>query len=110
MHEPHWLVQELTGQALWAAIGGGGWLAWKYRDAIVRKLPKRNVIVHLTGAESDELVGTLVSASGASNSTSHATASATVSKDLKGLWNVEAPTPSFARRLEEFAAWYLHVS
>jgi hypothetical protein len=34
----------------------------------------------------------------------------TVGKNLHLVWNVEAATPSLARRLEDLAAWYLHVS
>jgi hypothetical protein len=34
----------------------------------------------------------------------------TVGSERQILYNVEAPTPSFARRLEDLAAWYLHVS
>jgi hypothetical protein len=111
MSDPHWLVQELAGNAVWTAVGVGAAFAWKYRDAIVRRLPKRNMIVPLTGAESDELVGSLtVALTHNATSRSNATATATVSKDVQLLWNIEAPTPSFARRLEELAAWYLHVS
>ncbi len=34
----------------------------------------------------------------------------TVGKSVDLRWNVEDPKPSFGRRLEELAAWYLHVS
>ena len=34
----------------------------------------------------------------------------TVGKSVDLRWNVEEPKPSLARRLEELAAWYLHVS
>ena len=34
----------------------------------------------------------------------------TVGKSVDLRWKVEAPTPSLARRLEELASWYLHVS
>jgi len=34
----------------------------------------------------------------------------TVASERQILYNVEAPTPSLARRLEELASWYLHVS
>ena len=33
-----------------------------------------------------------------------------ISKDLNALWNVESPTPTLARRVEELASWYLHVT
>jgi hypothetical protein len=33
----------------------------------------------------------------------------TVGSERQILYNVEAPTPSLARRLEDLASWYLHV-
>jgi hypothetical protein len=33
----------------------------------------------------------------------------TVASERLSLYDIEAPTPSLARRLEDLAAWYLHV-
>lgn len=95
---------------MWTAVSFGAIAAWKYREAIARKFSTSPTIVFLKGAESDEITGTLHAISAASSGSSDATATLTVGSERTALWNIEAPTPSLARRLEELAAWYLHVS
>ena len=83
----------LTGLAADALWESGKW-AWKHREAILSKLGKRQPVL-LSGAieGGSTFDGTL-----------------TVGKSVDLRWKVEAPTPSLARRLEELASWYLHVS
>lgn len=110
MSDPHWLVQELAGNAAWTAVGFGAAYAWKYRDAIATKLRKSfPQTLHVFGIPSQEAVGQPTITAGASADLRwNVLQTAGKSVDLR--WNVEAPTPSLARRLEELAAWYLHVS
>ena len=56
MSDPHWLLQELAGEAVWTALGFGAWLAWKKRETLVRVLTRpptvKNSAVHLKGISS----------------------------------------------------------
>jgi hypothetical protein len=70
--------------------------AWIHRKAILSTLRIRNqqpVLLSGTVEGGGTFEGTL-----------------TVGKSVEARWNVEAPTPSLARRLEELASCYLHVS
>lgn len=110
MSEPHWLIQELAGNAAWTAVGFGAAYAWKYREAIATKL-RRSIpqTLHVYGIPSQQSIGEPTITAGASAQLNWSVRGlAGKSIDLR--WNVESPTPSLARRLEELAAWYLHVS
>jgi hypothetical protein len=85
----------LTGLAADALWESGKW-AWIHREAILDALKTMNrepVLLSGTMAAEGSFEGKL-----------------TVSNRQGSSWNVEAPTPSLARRLEELASWYLHVS
>jgi hypothetical protein len=92
---PDWLWRELAGnavwQVIWAIITAAALWVWKYQK---RRTNNREPVL-LSGeiAGRGEFAGTL-----------------TVGSERQILYNVEAPTPSLARRLEELASWYLHVS
>jgi hypothetical protein len=94
MDIPDWLWQGLVADAIWTSIAFSGAWAYRHREAILRRLGKRQPVL-LSGTLRGEssLDGTL-----------------TVGKSVDLRWNVEPPTPSIARRLEELAYWYLHVS
>ncbi len=115
MSDLHWLVQELAGElagnAAWTAVGVGAAYAWKYRSYLADKLKSKpqDIIVHAQPltlrAEARPALITV-----GSERTASWDELASVGSERTILWNVEAPTPSLARRLEELAAWYLHVS
>jgi hypothetical protein len=90
---PDWLWQ---GLAVWAAGKSLEW-AWIHRKVIADKLSRtpEDIVINLQPltlrAEAQPV-------------------SVTVGKSVDLRWKVEAPTPSLARRLEELASWYLHVS
>jgi hypothetical protein len=81
MNVPDWLWQGLLENAIWTGIVFSAAWVWKRRRAMQGK-------------------PVYVSATIQGKSTVEATA--TVKKSLR--------TPSLARRLEELASWYLHVS
>jgi hypothetical protein len=98
-----WFWQNVVPNLVADTMLGLAVLAWKHRRALYRKP---------------------VLLSAASGGKSGAAATPRVYKDVDLSWNVysraskdadlrwrvEAPTPSLARRLEELATWYLHVS
>jgi hypothetical protein len=97
MNVPDWLWQGLLENAIWAAIAfSAGW-AWKNSADIrerlntIRTPPKPT----LTAGSQRQLLYDV---------------RANVGSERQILYNVEAPKPSLARRLEDLAAWYLHVS
>ncbi len=90
---PDWLWQGIATNLIADSLVAAGWLAWKYRHILLDKLAQQPV---------------LISAAGGSIGDSAVTLTAGADADLR--WKVEAPTPSLARRLEELASWYLHVS
>jgi hypothetical protein len=96
MNVPDWLWQELVGEAIskaiWPAITFSAVLAWKQFE----RYRKRQTISMNPANLTAEATPVYVSASIQAKSSVKATA--TVEK------------PSLARRLEELAAWYLHVS
>jgi hypothetical protein len=86
----------LTGLAADALWESGKW-AWKHRQKFADKLRRtpEDIVINLQPL------------------TLHAEvqpARITVGSERRLLWNIEAPTQSLARRLEELATWYLHVS
>jgi hypothetical protein len=94
MNVPDWLWQGLVEDAVWTGIAFSAAWAWKNSADIRERL---------------RVVG---------KPTLTAGTQAQILYDVRGLagtegqilYNVEAPTPSLARRLEDFAAWYLHGS
>jgi hypothetical protein len=108
MDIPDWLWQELMADAIWTGIAFGAAWAWKNREAILRKLGKRQPVL-LSGEVSGggNMEGTLTA--GTERQILYDVRSL-VGSERQILYNVEAPTPSLARRLEELASWYLHVS
>lgn len=81
------------------------WAVAKYQEK--RRNNREPMLLSGAGEGSGSMEGTLTV--GASvDSRWNVLQTAGKSVDLR--WNVEAPTPSLARRLEELAAWYLHVS
>jgi hypothetical protein len=109
MNEPHWLVQELAGEAVWTALALGAAWAWTKREVIrnrfgVVTVPMKPATLKVEGAK-----GTVyLSAVGDGIGEGSGTVTVGAVADLR--WKVEAPTPSLARRLEDLAAWYLNVS
>ena len=95
---PDWLWQGIAANLLADGLVAAGWLAWRYREAIAQTLSRQPVV-----KESGALAHLSTSA------IAHPV-KITVGSDRQILYNVEAPTPSLARRLEELASWYLHVS
>jgi hypothetical protein len=88
---PDWFWQ---GLVVWLAAKGLEW-AWNHREEVAAKLRQtpEDIVINLQPislhAEAQRI---------------------TVQKDLDLRWRVQAPTPSLARRLEELAAWYFHIS
>jgi hypothetical protein len=114
MDQPHWLVQELTGEAVWTALALSAALAWKNREAIAQRL-RRPRDIPRTVTDRLGLTDTVTLTGGG---TLTAGTQAQILYDVRALagterqilYNVEAAKPSLARRLEDLAAWYLHVS
>jgi hypothetical protein len=108
MNIPDWLWQELAADAIWTGIGFSTAWAWKKRQAILSMLSSRQPVLlsgevgASAGMEGTLTVGKSVEARWNVRSL--------ISKDLNALWNVESPTPTLARRVEELASWYLHVT
>jgi len=103
MNVPDWLwqglVEEATSKAIWAGIAfSAGW-AWKKREAIAQRLRRPH---HITRTVTDKL--------GVTDTARDGGGTLTAGTQAQILYNVEAPTPSLARRLEDLVAWYLHVS
>jgi hypothetical protein len=97
---PDWLWQGLVADAVWCGIAFSAAWAWKNRESIRHRLERnrKTIIISMNPANlTAEATPVLVSATIQAKSTVKATAT------------VEN-TPSLARRLEELAAWYLHVS
>jgi len=97
---PDWLWQGLVEDAVWWGIAFSAAWSWKNRERIRHRLERnrKTVTISMNPANfTAEATPVLVSATIQSKSTVKATAT------------VES-TPSLARRLEELAAWYLHVS
>jgi hypothetical protein len=94
---PDWLWQGIATNLLADSLVAAGWLAWKYRGAIAQTLSRQPVVknsaAHLK----------------MSFSLSGHPVKVTVASERLSLYDIEAPTPSLARRLEDLAAWYLHV-
>ncbi len=104
----------MAGEAVWQTaefvVIVAGAYAWKRRHVIAEKLRKPiPQTLHVYGIPSQETVGEPTLTVGSEITTSWDVL-ASVGSERTALWNVEAPTPSLARRLEELAAWYLHVS
>lgn len=117
---PDWLWQGLT---VWAAAKSIEW-AWIHREAIAQRLRRPR---HMTRTVTDRLGltdtvtltgGGIAGHAQAGGGTLTAGTQAQILYDVRALagterqilYNVEAPKPSLARRLEDLAAWYLHVS
>lgn len=108
---PDWLWRELVGNAVWEIPTVLVPSAWKYRKVIMNALglkPERRVInlkplILHAKAQPVLLSGTMEGGSSLDGTL-------TVGKSVDLRWNIETPTPSLARRLEELASWYLHVS
>jgi hypothetical protein len=97
MNVPDWLWQELAADAIWTSIAFGAAWAYRHREVLADKLGRtpRDIVIN------------------AQPLTLHAEvppARIKVGKSVDLRWKVEASTPSLARRLEELASWYLHVS
>jgi hypothetical protein len=102
---PDWLWNGLIVAASWEAAM---W-AWKNREDIRNRLehiPKLTTVsmnpANLNAEASKLTAGVTADLSWNNYQTAGASA------DLR--WKVEASTPSLTRRLEDLAAWYLHVS
>jgi hypothetical protein len=116
MSDPHWLVQELAGQAMWTAVGVGAAYAWNRREAIKRALWRQPTIKHsaayMRGTSSATAKGTVVQLAGVPSD--ELTGTLTVSSERTALWNIEAPTRQRLQRLGdellELGSWYLHQS
>ena len=110
MDEPHWLLQELAGEAVWTALLISGAWVYKNRNHIRNKLVGRNRQPVLLSGE--------VSGSSGMEGTLTVGSERQILYDVRALagserrivYNVETPTPSLVKRLEELASWYLHVS
>jgi hypothetical protein len=104
---PDWLWK---GLAVWAVSKGIEW-TWLHREEIASKLRRtpKDIIVHLQPmtlrAESPP-----VHISAVSQRLSSYAVRVGEESTRRSSYRIEAPTPSLARRLEELAAWYLHVS
>ncbi len=86
----------LTGLAADAMWESGKW-AWKHRRMIADKLRRtpEDIVIHVQPLTlSAEIQPARI----------------TVDKSVDLGWKDESPAPSLARRLEDLAAWYLHVS
>jgi hypothetical protein len=100
-HVPDWFWQNVISDFFTEGLGLALWLAWKYRKQLADKLRRSTPQPVVLSAQGIATPRSRSSASG----------TLTVSKDCMDLrGNVEAPTPSLTRRLEELASWYLHVS
>ncbi len=92
--------------------------AWNHREEIVDKMRRvKSRTVQTVQGGFTPLEGQSFGATatvGTLTVTSEVTAlwdvHANVGSERTASWNVEAPTPSLARRLEELASWYMHVS
>jgi len=103
MDQPHWLVQELTGEAVWTALALSAAWAWKNRESIRHRLERnpKPITISMSPAKlTAEAQPVFVSATIHTQSTVRATATVEKSRG----------TAPLARRLEELVSWYLHVS
>lgn len=130
MSDPHWLVQELAGNAAWTAVGVGAAYAWNRREAIKRAVWRQPLVkrsaAHIRGTSSMNAKPTVIHLSGASGAVSGVTGTltvgsermaswdvlASVGSERTALWNIEAPSRNQLKRLGdellELGAWYLH--
>ena len=107
MDIPDWFWQGVVTNIVADAFGLAVWLAYRNREHLRDRLG--DFTASMTPASLNAEGRTVyISAMGEGTSSAHATITVGTDADLR--WNVEAPTPSLARRLEELAAWYLHVS
>ncbi len=95
---PDWLWQGIATNLLADGLVAAVLLAWKYRETIAQTLSRQPVV-----KEAPVLI------QGSSSVTARPT-KITVGSERQILYDIEAPTPSLSRRLEELASWYLHVS
>jgi hypothetical protein len=100
---PDWLWQGIATNLLTDSVVAAAWLAWKYREAIAQKLSRQPVV---------KQASILIQSS--STVTVHPTKITVADRlgitDNVNTTIVEEPSHSLARRLEELASWYLHVS
>jgi hypothetical protein len=107
---PDWLWQELAADAIWTSIAvGAAWTLRNRREIIakLRSITRQPVYISAVGEGNGDAVATLTAGATLDAGWNNYQTTAS-SADLS--WRVEAPTPSLARRLEELASWYLHVS
>lgn len=104
---PDWLWKGLVVAASWEAAK---WV-WKNREEIASKLSRtpEDIVIN---AQPLALHAELRPARLAVVSQRHSSYAIRVGEEStrRSSYRIEAPTPSLARRLEELAAWYLHVS
>ena len=129
MNEPHWLVQELAGEAVWTALAVGAALAWKKREALMRALTRqpivKNAAAHIKGTSSvtaraqkiqlphlrlESWVAQPTVTVGSERQILY-DVHARVGSERKAMWNIEAPThpqvKRIANELLELGLWYL---
>ena len=94
MNVPDWLWQNIVSDLLADGFKAAaiGLLAWMYRRLNTIRTPPKPTLTAGTQAQ------ILYDVRGLAGTERHI------------LYNVEAVKPSLARRLEDLAAWYLHVS
>jgi hypothetical protein len=101
MNVPDWLWQGLVENAIWAGIAFSAAWAWKHRRMSAGNLKRtpEDVVVPLQPltlrAEAQQM---------------HVTVSDKLGITDNVLTTVSKGAPSLARRFEELAAWYMHVS
>lgn len=88
---------------MWTGFAFGVAYAWKHRRALYRKPV---LLSAASGGKSG--AGATLTVGKAVDLRYDVHGLAGISRELR--WNVESPTPSLARRLEDLALWYLHVS
>jgi hypothetical protein len=93
----------LVEDAVWAGLAFGVAYARKHRKVLYRKQVLASATMEGKGA---------VGATGrvVKHTDLRWNVHSRVGKDLDLRWRVEVPNPSLARRLEDLALWYLHVS
>ncbi len=103
MSGPHWLLQELAGEAVWTSVALGVAYAWNKRAAIKRTLTRaplvKNSAVHIQGSSSlvarpRKIVVSVTDGLGIADNVT-----TTVSSERTALWNIEAPTHPQIKRL-----------
>ena len=111
---PDWLWKGLAVAATWQVFWETGKWAWNHREEIAQRLrPPRTIRVTVTDRLELTDTASVQTLTGAGN--------LQVIRPYSGFPTVQAgrptlrvqdkaSTPSLARRLEELASWYLHVS